>query len=106
MGDAMKRLILAFLVGCVAAPTSTTISALALAAVPDDGISDRAAIQAMIDAATAAPDGGTVTLGAGRWTLDRAPVGSYNRFAALSTHGHNLTLRGVGPETVLELIGD
>lgn len=81
-------------------------------------MSDRVAIQAAIDAAAASPDGGSVTLGAGRWTIDRAPLGSYDRFAGLSvgakpsiggapaTLGHNVTIRGVGPDTILELAGD
>ncbi len=77
-----------------------------LGAAPGDGQSDRAAIQAAIDAATARPDGGTVCVDPGRWTLDRAPLGSYNRFAALTLRGRHVTLRGAGPETVLELAGD
>jgi hypothetical protein len=52
---------------------------------PDDGIDDRAPAQQALDAASAA--GGRVCFGHGRWRLSRAPVGSYNRFAALSTHG-------------------
>lgn len=86
--------------------TGGCIDPVSLGALPDDGVSDRVPIQAAIDAAVAQPDGGTVCLGPGRWTLDRAPPGSFNRFAALSTHGHNLTIRGSLPETVLELVGD
>lgn len=77
--------------------------------VPDDGLSDRAAIQAAIDAVTARPDGGTVLLGPGRWTLDRPPLSEhpYDPYSAISTHSpHPLVIRGVGPETVLELVGD
>jgi hypothetical protein len=74
-------------------------------AVPNDGVVDRVPIQAAIDAAVDA-GGGTVCLGSGRWTLNRAPAGSYDRFAALSTHGAHLTLAGTGPGTVLELVGD
>jgi hypothetical protein len=78
-----------------------------LGAIPDDGLSDRVAIQAAIDAAGVLPNGGTVCMGPGRWTLDRAPIGSYNRFAALSWHTSTpLALRGVGHETVLDLVGD
>jgi hypothetical protein len=58
-----------------------------------------------IDAAAAA-GGGRVCFGAGRWTLTRAPVGSYNRFAALSTHGQHIEIQGAGPGTVLEVIGN
>lgn len=75
-------------------------------AAPDDGTSDRLAIQSAVDGATAQPDGGTVCLSAGQWDLERAPVGSYNRYAALSTHGQGLTLRCSGPESVLSISGD
>ena len=78
---------------------------VAYGAIPNDHISDRAAIQAAMDDASAhAP--ATVCIGEGRWTVDRAPIGSYNRFAAISTHAHDLTLTGAGPATVLELVGD
>lgn len=96
----MKLLALLLLGACASAP-DPAVHASALST--EDA---RPTLQSQIDAATAKPDGGTVLLAAGRWTLTRAPIGSYNRFAALSTHGHNLTLRGVGPETVLELAGD
>jgi hypothetical protein len=112
----MYKVILALLlVSCnLPAPEESTASAALTAsldpvdngAVPNDGLSDRVAIQAAIDAAAARPDGGTVYLGPGRWTVERAPVGSYNRFAALSTHGRYVTLRGAGPETVIEIRGD
>jgi hypothetical protein len=74
-------------------------------AIPDDGVSDRVAIQAAMDAATSA-GGGTVCLSAGHWTLDRAPIGSYDRFAALSTHAPHLGFTGNGPATELDLVGD
>ena len=74
-------------------------------AVPDDGAVDRGPIQKAMDAATDA-GGGTVCLGAGHWTLDRAPTSAYDRFAALSTHAARLTISGAGPGTVLDLIGD
>lgn len=74
-------------------------------AVPNDGQDDRVPIQAAIDDATGA-GGGTVCLGSGHWTVTRAPIGSYNRFAALSTHGAHLTITGTGPGTVLDLVGD
>lgn len=76
-------------------------------AVPNDELSDRAAIQSAISVATSGPDGGTVCIGAGRWTLEKPPINSYNRFAALSTHSPNpLVIKGAGPETVLQLSGD
>lgn len=77
----------------------------AFGAVPDDGVDDRAPIQAAIDAAGTA-GGGTVCLGSGRWRVSRAPVGSYDRFAALSTHAAHVTFSGTGPGSVLELVGD
>lgn len=114
----MKRtpLALLLLAACTPSPhTGARLAALtgaalcydpaALGAVPGDGQSDRVAIQAAIDAATAA-GGGTVCLGPGTWDCDRAPAGSYNRFACLSTHGHRVTIRGAGWATQLRLAGD
>jgi hypothetical protein len=69
------------------------------------GSDARPGAQAAIDAAVAA-GGGRVCFGVGRWRLSRAPVGSYNRFAALSTHGAHLEITGAGPGTVLEIAGD
>lgn len=102
-----RALCLAALVACHApAQTSTAVQHVGMAcdpatygAVPDDGISDRVAFQAALDA-------GGLCIGPGRWTMARAPVGSYNRFAALSTHGQHVAITGVGPATVLELGGD
>lgn len=74
-------------------------------AVPNDGLDDRPAAQQAIDAAAAA-GGGRVCFGPGRFTLTRAPIGSYNRFAALSTHSPHIELQGAGPGTVLEVVGD
>lgn len=73
-------------------------------AAPNDGVDDRAPIQAAIN--DAAAGGGTVCLASGRWTVTRAPVGSYNRNAALSTHSAHLTITGTGHGSVLELVGD
>ena len=78
---------------------------VAFGAVPDDGGDDRVPVQAAVDAASAA-GGGTVCLGSGHWRVTRAPVGSYNRAAAVSTHGAHVTFSGTGPGTVLELTGD
>ena len=66
---------------------------------------DRPAIQAAMDAATSA-GGGRVCLPAGHFRVVRAPPGTYNRFAALSTHGAHLELMGSGPGTIIEMIGD
>src|SRR6185295_8033668 len=74
-------------------------------AVPNDGVDDRPAIQAAIDAA-AANGRGRVCLGAGHWTLTHASSGSYNRFAALSIHTPHIELQGAGPGTVLEVAGN
>lgn len=73
-------------------------------AVPDDGFDDRLPAQQALDAASAG--GGRVCFGAGRWRLSRAPAGSYNRFAALATHGAHVEIQGAGPGTVLEVVGD
>jgi hypothetical protein len=73
-------------------------------AIPDDGIDDRVPSQQALDAASVA--GGRVCFGPGRWLLSRAPAGSYNRFAALSTHGAHVEIVGAGPTTVLEVSGD
>ncbi|WP_240521801.1 glycoside hydrolase family 55 protein [Amycolatopsis vastitatis] len=67
----------------------------AFGAVPDDDADDRVPIQAAIDAASTA-GGGTVCLGSGRWRVTRAPVGSYDRAAALSTHAAHVTFSGAG----------
>jgi hypothetical protein len=72
---------------------------------PVPTVDSRPGAQAAIDAAVAA-GGGRVCFGAGRWRLSRAPVGSYNRFAALSTHGAHVEIAGAGPGTVLEVVGD
>jgi hypothetical protein len=74
-------------------------------AVAGDGVDDRAPIQAAIDAVAGAGRG-TVCLDSGRWTVTRAPAGSYDRFAALSTHSPHLAITGTGPGTVIELVGD
>lgn len=72
-------------------------------AIPNDGISDRVAMQTTIDLADG---GGTVCLGAGRFTCERAGPGTYSRTACLNTHGKHITFMGTGPGTVIELRGD
>jgi hypothetical protein len=72
---------------------------------PTPGFDSRPGAQAAIDAAVAA-GGGRVCFGTGRWHLTRAPIGSYDRFAALSTHGAHVEITGAGPGTVLEISGD
>ncbi|HEX6686305.1 MAG TPA: right-handed parallel beta-helix repeat-containing protein [Candidatus Limnocylindrales bacterium] len=74
-------------------------------AIPDDGQDDRDPIQRAMNAATGA-GGGTVCLSDGHWTVTRAPAGSYNSKAALSTHAAHLSITGTGPGTVIELVGD
>jgi hypothetical protein len=73
-------------------------------AIPNDDIDDRGPAQQALDDASAT--GGRVCFGAVVWTLTRAPVGSYNRFAALSTHGQHVEISGEGPGTVLRIGGD
>lgn len=84
------RLALILLVACGHAPVATSQSAL----------TEPTSLQAQLDA------GGTVSLPAGRFVVSRAPIGSYNRFAALTIRGQYVTLRGVGPETVIAIEGD
>jgi len=70
------------------------------------GVADsRPGIQAAIDAAAAAGRG-QVCIPAGTFRVTRAPLGSYNRFAALSTHGQNIEIAGAGPGTVIKAEGD
>jgi len=72
---------------------------------PDDGIDDRVPAQCAID--DAAINGGEVCFGPGTWDLTRAPVGSYDRFAALSWHAPYVTIRGAGMyATTLRVAGD
>ncbi|MDT5038953.1 MAG: Pectate lyase superfamily protein, partial [Micromonosporaceae bacterium] len=73
--------------------------------VPNDAQDDRVPIQSALDDAVAA-GGGTVCVNAGRWRLSRAPAGSYDNHAALSTHGAHIAITGTGPGTVLDLVGD
>src|SRR5262249_35493562 len=70
----------------------------------NDDISDQVPAQKALDAASAT--GGRVCFGAGVWNLTRALEGSYNRFAALSTHGQHAEISGEGPSTVLRIGGD
>src|SRR5262245_29752469 len=71
---------------------------------PNDDIDDRVPAQQALDDASAT--GGRVCFGTGVWRLTRAPLGSYNRFAALSTHGQHVEISGEGPGTVLCIGGD
>jgi hypothetical protein len=73
--------------------------------IPNDAADDRPAIQAAIDAVSSA-GGGRVCLGPGRWIVTKAPVGSYNRFAALTIHAPKVELSGDGPGTTIEMSGD
>lgn len=65
---------------------------------PIDSIDSRPGIQRAIDEASFAGRG-RVCIGDGDWFVTRAPVGSYNRFAALSTHGTGVELAGTGQGT-------
>ncbi|HEX6736992.1 MAG TPA: right-handed parallel beta-helix repeat-containing protein [Vicinamibacteria bacterium] len=115
----MKNLALGLLALTAAAATAPAAQAMAppppgprgcydpadFGAIPNDGIDDRVPAQRALDAAAAA-GGGRVCFGHGRWRLTRAPAGSYNRFAALATHGAHIEIQGAGPGTVLEVVGD
>lgn len=80
-------------------------------AIPDDGLSDRVAMQAAANDASAwsvANNGAqaVVCLGAGRWNCERAPIGTFNRFACVSVHAGNVLFTGVGEATKVALDGD
>lgn len=72
--------------------------------VPDDDQVDREAIQLAVDLASVS--GGTVCLGPGEWRVDKAPLGSRNRFASIAVNRPGVTIAGVGSETVLRQVGD
>lgn len=72
-------------------------------AISNDGQPDRVAFQQAVDEAAL---GGTVFIGPGVWEFNRSLAGSYNRFSAINTHGHDVTIRCSGPEAVLMLVGD
>jgi len=71
-------------------------------AVANDGLSDRVAFQAALNSVAA---GGDICVPSGRYDFERAPVSSYNRFAALATHGHDIMFR-CDPGAELYLTGD
>jgi len=116
----MKKiaLVLAVITAACAAPEGTTEQALTVApahacvdpaaygAAPDDGVDDRPGIQAAIDYA-ASIGGGEVCLGAGTWDVTKSPIGTYDRFAAISWHSPNISLRGAGElATTIRMVGD
>ena len=98
----MKKIFLLsiLLFGCLNPTVSSTTQRLgetplyyepvSYGAVSNDGQMDRAAFQQALDDASL---GGTVFIGPGFWEFDRAPNGSYNNKAAISTHGRDITIR-------------
>lgn len=69
------------------------------------GFDSRPAFEAALAAVPAS--GGTVCIPPGRFRVTRAPAGSYNRFAAVSLHRCNVTIRGAGEHsTTVEMSGD
>jgi hypothetical protein len=96
-------------VSTVSAVGEACFDPVSYGAIPNDGISDRPAMQAAADAAALASlSSGVqrVCIGAGVWDCSRAPVGSYNRNACVSVHGGAVMFSGVGPATVIRLAGD
>lgn len=88
--------------GCVD-PTTFGAQPLVPGLAPTDS---RPAIQQAVDVVDAG-GGGRVCLGEGSWYVTRAPAGSYNRFAAISTHGTNVEISGVSrDQTRLVAFGD
>jgi TolB-like protein/DNA-binding winged helix-turn-helix (wHTH) protein len=73
-------------------------------AFPDDGIDDTAPSQKALEEASVR--GGDVCFGRGRWRLSGASLNPRTSSAALSIHGSHVEIRGVGTETVLEVVGD
>lgn len=87
--------------------SATCFDPAAYGAIPNDGISDRVALQAAADAAVAAGGEQTVCIGAGIWDCSKAPLGSYNRAACVSVHAGNVTFAGAGQAaTTIRLAGD
>ncbi len=79
--------------------------------VPGDGLSDRVALQAAADDASAwsVAHGNTrvnVCLGAGIWNCERAPVTAYNRFSCVAVHAGFVVFTGVGDATNVTITGD
>ena len=69
-----------------------------------DDVSDRVPAQQALDVAGAT--GGRGPLWHRCLDAHQDTVGSYNRFAALSTHGQHVEISGEGPSTVLSIGGD
>lgn len=110
------------LISCVVPPTPADTQAALLAQLPTvvdcydpsaygavptppggQMIDARPGIQAAVEAAGDVAD---VCLGAGRWEVSRAPIGSYDRFASIYLRHNHVVLHGVGPATVIAPTGD
>lgn len=73
-------------------------------AVPNDGVDDRAAFQAAVDAAIGAQ--GEVCIGPGNWDITRNPAPGASNIGSIRVVGANgLTIRGAGPATQLRMLG-
>lgn len=111
--SAVTKILICTIFGCGAVasspiplvlPPGSSVNPVDYGAVPNDGISDRDAFQAAIDSIA---NGGELTIGTGHWTMTKAPLNAYNRFATLATHGKDITIRGLSKEeSTLELVGD
>jgi hypothetical protein len=85
--------------GAMLAVLAACIDPVAYGAVPNDGKPDQAAIQRAIDAAEASS--GEVCLGRGTFELERPGT-----TASLLVAKGDIVIRGAGPETVLNMVGD
>lgn len=103
-------LVCVFLVGCTS-PTLTNSGPLAIYspgecdARPDDGLDDRACVQAQIDAACA-NGGGTVRFESGQYDFGRDPTPGSGHSGSIHVACSNLRLVGEGFSSVLMMTGD
>ncbi len=103
-----RILIALALAACVGQPSTSAISSatgpnatdcMVAAAIPNDGLDDRAAIQAALDSQHCAD------LGPGVYDVSVNPVPGVVGMASIAL-GANETIRGAGPATVLAFYGD
>jgi hypothetical protein len=86
------------------AQIATCIDPLTFGALPNDGVDDRAGIQAAVDAAIAAH--ASVCFGPGNWELTRSPLPGVANIGSIKVVGANgLVIRGVGASTRLRMMG-
>jgi len=89
----------------ITALATTCISPVDFGADPTDDLDDTVQLQSAIDAT---PNGGTLCIPRGHLRVHRrgSGPGIWDRFAAVSTHHHGLTVQGVKGESFVDLVGD